>query len=220
MSIITNITGWIETSLSFDSNGFDEKKEYNDKILKELKYGDFFIDMFCSPKDTGHKNPGYILFGASLNHFVVDCWLEKFEEFIKKLKAFGAFVWIEDDDGEDIYAIGYCLYDGNFIKDVVKLGKDENYNWLWEGENQKNIHQFPLLFRILKILKSDSLRFSELHIAQNHMKGIHPDTKYSETVVTKIEDEKYELIYLVCDICNKKLARRRKQAMYWESAEE
>jgi hypothetical protein len=214
MSLITNITGWIET------NGFDENKEYNDKILKELKYGDFFIDMFCSPKDTGPKNPDYVLFGASLNHFVVDCWLEKFEEFIKKLKAFGAFVWMEDNDGEDIYTIGYYLYDGNFIKDVVKLGDNGDYNWLWEEENQKDIRQFPLLFRILTILKSDSLRFSELHIAHNHMKNTHPNAKYSEATITKMEDEKYELTYLSCNICHKKLARKRKQGMCWGSAGE
>lgn len=214
MSIITNITGWIEI------NGFDENKEYNDKILKELKYGDFFIDMFCSPKDTGPKNPDYIMFGASLNHFVIECWLEKFEEFIKKLKAFGAFIWIEDDDGEDVYAIGYYLHEGKFIKDVVQLGEDEDYNWLWEGENPKDISQFPLLFRILKILNSDSLRFSESYIAQNHMKNVHHDAKYSEATITQMEDEKYGLIYLVCNICNKKLARRWKRSVRWESAGE
>lgn len=153
MSIITNITGWIET------DGFNNKKEYNDKILKELEHDNFFIDMFCSPKDTGRpKNPDYIMFGASLNHFVIDCWIEKFEEFIKKLKAYSTFVLVEDDDGEDIYAIGYYLHEEKFIKDVVKLGGDEDYYWFQEGEDYDDIHRFPLLFRILKILKSESLR--------------------------------------------------------------
>lgn len=216
MSLITNIIGWIET------DGFDKEKEYNDKILKELKYSedDFFIEMFCSPKDTGTKNPDYILFGASLNHFAFDCWLEKFEEFIKNLKAFGAFVFVAEHDGEYVYAIGYDLYNGRFTKDVVKLGKDGDYNWFWDGKDYKDIHRFPLLFRILKIFKSEVSLLYEQHIAYMHIQTEHPDVKYSENLVTKHEDKKYGLAYLVCSVCTKKLARKWEHSMTWQSAEE
>ena len=94
MSAVTSISGWIEIDYY--------ERDYNNKILKELTYDDEFIKMFCIPEQTGSKNPDYILFGASINHCNLEYWIERFEEFIKKLKAFRAFVFV---DTENIYEI-------------------------------------------------------------------------------------------------------------------
>lgn len=213
MSLITNIMGWIET------NGFRKEKEHNDRILKELKYSDddFFIEMFCSPKNTGDKNPGYILFGASVNHFEINSWLEKFEEFMKKLIAFGAFVFIEHHDGDQVYAIGYVLHEGEFSKDVVELGDSSEYDWNFNDTKFPLL--FPLLFRVLKDLQGTSSRHREMQIMNIHLQNKHPDEKYSDEIATKFQDKVDNKIYLKCNICNENIARRNTdQPFTWYSA--
>lgn len=153
MSLVTEITGWIET------NGFDEGENagmrHNNRMLKKFEgdiedsYFDehFFKDMFCEPKYTGSKNPSYILFGASINYCHFDEWLELFENFIKKLDAFGAFVFVREKDGRKVFAIGYELSD-KFTKDIIEFGEAFDYEVCVDGE-------FPLIFTLLKFLKDD-----------------------------------------------------------------
>lgn len=144
MSVVTKISGWIKT------DGYE--RDYNNKIMKELSYDDNFIKMFCTAKETGTKNPDYINFGASINYCVFEEWLKKFEDFIKKLKAFNAIVFVDSESGGDkVFVIGYELdraSNGRFIKDTINLGDPIQY--CINDEEDEFI--FPLLFRILKKL--------------------------------------------------------------------
>lgn len=153
MSLITKITGWIEINGS--DEGEDAGIRHNYRVLKgfggdiEDSYFDehFFKEMFCKPKFTGSKNPSYILFGASINYCNFDEWLCLFEKFIRKLDAFGAFVFVREKDGRKVFAIGYELSD-NFTKDVIEFGEALDYEAHKDGE-------FPLIFTLLNFLKKN-----------------------------------------------------------------
>lgn len=142
---MTSISGWIEIDCY--------ERDYNNKVLKELTYDDEFIKMFCSPEETGNKNASYILFGASINHCNLEYWTERFEEFIKKLKAFRAFVFIDTENiYERVFAIGYEL-NGKFIKDEITFGESCEYSI---RSKDKDEFTFPLIFRVLKKLYNKS----------------------------------------------------------------
>lgn len=116
---------------------------HNNEVMNSLPYDDDFIKMFCSPEESGTKNPDYILFGASINHLFFDGWLERFEEFIKKLNAFSAIVFVESEScGDRAFAVGYEL-NGKFNKDIIEFGDPIQYM-----DNEDD--DFPLFYRILK----------------------------------------------------------------------
>lgn len=143
MSVVTSIFGFIEI------NG--NHTEHNSKILEELEHDEDFIKMFCNPEETGTKNPDYILFGASLTHFIFETWLDRFEEFIKELKAFNAFVFVDTESGGDkVFCIGYELDEGKFIRDIIDFGDGSEYS-LSDDDNEDSF-SFPALFRVLKFL--------------------------------------------------------------------
>lgn len=143
MSMVTSIVGFIEI------DGYN--MEYNSDILMKLEHDEDFIKMFCMPEETGTKNPDYILFGASSSNLIFETWLERFEEFIKKLKAFNAFVFVNtESEGDKDFCIGYELYEGKFIKDIIDFG--EGWKYSLSGDENENSFRFPDLFRILKNL--------------------------------------------------------------------
>jgi len=149
MSVVTCIIGWIEV------DGY--QKAHNDKVLKELEYNEDFIKMFCSPEETGTKNPDYILFGVSTDNCIFESWLDRFEAFIKKLKAFGVFVFVETESGGDrTFAIGYDVEDGKFIKHEIDFGDPCDY--MLESEDGEVDFNVPTVFGILKILQTRQLK--------------------------------------------------------------
>ena len=180
--------GWIEI------NDNDENKDYNRKVLDNLKetikhkdYDGWLVDMICIPEDCGNKNPSYIMFGASLNHLVFSAWLEEFEIFIGKLKGFNAFVFCEESDGNDVYAIAYDIRKDNLIKDVIKFGKSDDYNKIYGYHDCHEREYFPVIFNILKQLVSGKSVNTEI-ISRNIY---HTVLKYGE-VLEKSDNDIYE----------------------------
>ena len=185
MSLITYIMGWTEI------NDNDENKDYNRKMLNDLKetmkhkdYDGWLVDMFCIPDDCGNKNPSYIMFGASLNHWVFSAWLEEFEIFMKKLKGFNAFIFCEESDGSDVYAIGYDIRKDNLIKDVIEFGESDDYNKIYGCHEREH---FPVIFNILKQLASGKNVNARI-ISRNIY---HRVLKYGE-VLEKSDNDIYE----------------------------
>ena len=138
MSVETKIIGFI-THLD---------RDYNQKVLQEVEYKDWdFVDMFCSPKESGAKGPDYIFFGADHDYLDFDEWLNKFENILKKLKAFKAFLFV-DKELDRVFIIGYNLYDGQFEKEEIDLGRED-----LGREDLYGKRKFPLLFEVIKHLK-------------------------------------------------------------------
>lgn len=105
MSYITAVKGWIEV------NGYE--RQHNEEVLKRTRFtsndGDF-PRMFAHPKETGNKNPDYILFGASINYLNKGIWIRRFERLLKKLEGWIAYVIIAEEDYDPIF-IRYLLPD-------------------------------------------------------------------------------------------------------------
>lgn len=190
MSLITHIIGWIEI------DQFDDNYEYNKTVLNELintindeNYEGFLKNMFCTPDDCGSKNPGYITFGASINYGSFSIWLDEFEEFIEKLRWFGAFVFCEHHDGDNVYVIGYYKSKDakdSFIKDVIELGESYDYDNIYTGSHYER-DRFPLIFDILKSVITGSHSSSKI----SHRNIHHMVLKYGE-VLTKSDNDVYE----------------------------
>lgn len=135
MCSVTGIVGWIETCAT---------KDYISRTLKEIKYDERFIKMFCSPEDAGNREINYVFFGAEIDlgidepPYLYEYWLKRFENLIKKLKAHEAFVLVRYSHF-DLFAVGYRLVDNKFIKEKVNL-----YDLLEDEDT------YPLIFMILK----------------------------------------------------------------------
>ncbi len=182
MSLITNIMGWIEIEQ------FNNGRKYNVEVLNDLrniikneKYDGFLIDMFCIPRDCGNKEPGYIMFGASINHSFFSMWLKDFEEFIKKLEWFNAFVFCEESDGSEVYTIGYYKTEEGFSKVIIEFGESTDY------ENWSTGDKFPVLFNILKSIVSGNTLNSRI----SHRTTYHKVLKHGE-IITKSNNDVYE----------------------------
>lgn len=91
MSRITQITGWIE----IDRRQFEE----NVKVIRDFPYDDDFPRMFQIPEEMGTKNPGYVVFGASMNFLNESKLFDSFEYLLECLFAFRAVVFsaLEDE---------------------------------------------------------------------------------------------------------------------------
>lgn len=135
----------VETKIEGFITFYGGDREHNKKVLQEIEYDVWkFDDTFCIPNSTGSKGSDYIFFGAGYGYLNFEEWLGKFESLLKKLKAHKAFVFV-DKELSNTFAIGYNLYNGQFIKEEIDFGYSEDY---------RSGTEFPFLFEVMKHLKN------------------------------------------------------------------
>ncbi len=135
MSVIVNVFGYIEQRY--------ECIQYNQKVLQEID--DKELDIFCIPKYSPTKGPDYIVFASSYDYLDYEKWIIRFENILRKLKAYRAFLFVDKELGK-VLSMSYDLY-YKFTKEQLDLGYSETYP-----------HKYPMIFEILRRVDLKSLK--------------------------------------------------------------
>lgn len=164
MCSVYSYFGWITTCA---------EKEVIDTVLKNLRYDEQFINMFSTPKDSGNTGTNTVSFGAEIDlgidsPHIYEHWLTRFEELLKKLDAFDAFVFIEYSHF-GVFAVSYRSvypeYRGKnkkpkkkYIKEMLDLTKlyPELIDPDFQGKSEECFQfggSFPNIFTHLKLLE-------------------------------------------------------------------